>query len=228
MDDHYLDTMLRDAHRVAPPDPATIEQARSALAMAITTEKQPIERPKTARRRHRRLGIVIGGVAGTLGAVGAAAGGLFDANTEQMVNDADCAITSADARLVASETNPEGKVIEYWTINRTNSFGDLLVEKLPDGAYDGSSLGCSAEPRNQIPFYADRAWASGALVYTPGVSSELSLYGQIPPGSSAATVELTDGTTVTVTPDDEQGYFLHLLVLSPTEQVGVVSLTPLP
>lgn len=229
MDDHTLDTLLRDSQRVARPDTATIERARTALTSTIADERTRGMRT-TPRRSRRRIGLAIGLVgAGTLGAVGAAAaGGLFDSNTERMVNDAGCDITFADARFVTSETTPDGAVIEYWSIDRTDSFGDLIVEKLPDGTYTGSSLGCGAGPRDQTPFYADGAWAAGASTYTPGVATELSIYGQIPSGSHAATVELSNGTTVTVTPDDEQGHFLHLLTLPPKANIDVVGLTPLP
>ncbi|MBI5090336.1 MAG: hypothetical protein HZB15_16175 [Actinobacteria bacterium] len=228
MDDHAIDTLLREAHVVALPDADVVQRERAKLdALLAGSARVPGDRTVRAHRR-RRTPLVMGvSAAVALCGVGAAAaGGLFDSNTERMVDSADCDIRTEDAELVASEIDSIGLQIEYWVLDREGGHGDMLIEKSPDGTVVGSQLGCGAGRRSETPYYATQSWAVAPYTFTPGVATYVRLYGQIPPSATAATVVLSDGTSVIVTPDNAQGYFLQLVTLEPDPNIDVVSVEP--
>ena len=215
-------TLLRDAHHVDPPNSDLIERDRASIAALIdapTTARTPAqERARRGRRARRPIlaGTLAVGVLGGVGAV--AASGLLDDNTRELVNSIDCNITTDDARLVATATDTRGDTIELWTLDAENGFGNLIVEKRPDGTWNGASMGCDAEPRSSA-LAAGQPYAVAPNL-TDNQATLIRLYGWVPQPASTAVVALSDGTNVTAAVDSD-GYFLQPVTVAPNAGIDV-------
>lgn len=222
-------TLLRDVHHVAPPSAELVERERAALA-ALIVSAGPAVAPITAARRKRRVRrVVVAGVlgAGVLAGVGAAAaGGLLDRTAADLVDSvADCGFSSADGRLVASAIDGHGSTIEFWRFDTPGGVGDMVVEKLPDGTYAGSMLGCDNSYSRIARIGERRPTASAALV-SDDHETLMDLYGWVPQPATVAVVSLDDGTTVTAAANAE-GYFLQPITLAPNPYVALTHIQAL-
>lgn len=132
---------------------------------------------------------------GALANVGAAAAaGLFDSSVEEMVASLDCSITTDDARLAASAVDSRGSTIELWTIDTSEGFANLVIERSDDGATNGASRGRGAQTR-ATAYPADHPWAVAPNL-TDQDATLVRLYGWAPKPAVAVSVELSDGTIV--------------------------------
>lgn len=216
-------TLLRDAHRVDTPDTELVQRERATLDAHIATD-QPS--PRSSRRRRRVRGPLIAGAlsVGVLAGVGAvAASGLLDQNTADMVESAPCNITIDNAQLITSATDSRGDTIELWVLDSADGWGNLIVEKAPDGTWIGSTMGCSPEARSNGYYGTDNGnghpWA-GAPSVTDSEATLVRLYGWIPAPATTAIVVLTDGTTVEAEAGDD-GYFLHPVAITPSSDIDI-------
>ena len=177
-------------------------------ATPIVERPQPV-RPKPPRRRSKLFtGLVVGAVVAVGGgAAYAVVADRLSPDQAELVDDVgatgevSCDISSENARLVASTTS-DGRTVEYWTVDGTNSHGDFLFE---DGAGFGGG-GCG--PMSRADAYPQLPWANYTLtVDTRDGIAHFTFLGQAPAGTANVDLVTIYGTTnVEVTSPD--GYFV--------------------
>lgn len=213
-------TLLRDAHHVDPPDTGLLHRERAALTAFIDeqTLSSKVVRPHTRRRRRTRGPLLAGALAVGVLAGTAAANGLFDHNMTELVNSVACNITTDDARLAASAIDSRGDTIELWILDSDHGFGDLIVEKNPDGTWNGASMGCDAQARSSA-FVAGQPYAVAPNT-TDADATLVRLYGWVPNPAIVARVTLSNGAIVTADVGAE-GYFLQPVTFEPDPNIDV-------
>lgn len=205
-DSDVRDGLSRYANRVHTTRPPIGVITGAALAPVAVT-RRPLRRPILG-------GAIAGGLLVGVGA--AAAGGIFNNDTTQFL-EATCGLNTADARLVASDTDSRGFVIEFWVIKSPGGGASIIDSKDPAGTYGGGASGCSPGG----PAYpAGQPWSQATYTNLDGQPTLIDLYGWIPQPATTAIVTFIDGTTATVTAGPD-GYFLHVLTVPANTNVGL-------
>lgn len=204
-----------------------IRNGLNNYADSIQTTPPPIGRltretavPLSSRRRPARRPVLAGiAVAGALlGAGVAAATGVFSAGTTEFVESV-CGLNIDDARLVASDTDSLGNLVEFSVINGPTGDATIVGVKDPQGTWTYDEAGCGPWPGGaENP--TGRPWVGSPNLTLDGQATLIRVYGWIPQPATTAVVTFADGTTTRIDAGPE-GYFLHLITTAPDANAAI-------
>ena len=204
-----------------------IRNGLNNYADSIHTTPPPIGRltretatPLSPRRRPTRRPVLAGiAVAGALlGASVAAATGLFSTGTTEFVKSV-CGLNIDDVRLVASDTDSLGNLVEFSVINGPTGDATIVGTRDPQGTWTYDEAGCGPWPGGaENP--TGRPWVGSPNLTLDGQATLIRIYGWIPQPATIAVVTFADGTTTRIDAGPE-GYFLRLITTAPNANAAI-------
>ena len=191
-------TLMRDAHRVEPPDDDLVRRERAALD---TISSAPVPRVFSSHRpRRRRLTLAAIGAATVLaGSAAAAATGILPVGVQERFgltadNEVGMRADVDEARLQSTYVTPDGVSYELW-LAPTDGDGECFTV-IREGAKDDPFAACTNSPVGAVhPIF---------IVYQiMSVGDRMAIYGTAP--GDTITVTLTfDGEPAIAQVDDHE------------------------
>lgn len=172
------------------------------------------------RRRRASRPVLVGvtAVAVLVGAGAAAATGVFSDSTTEFL-ETDCGLDINDARLVASDTDSLGNLIEFSVISGPAGDASISASKDPAGIWTYDEAGCGPWPGGAE--YPDgKPWAGSPALSLDGEATLIRVYGWIPRPATTAVITFSDGTEVPIAVGPD-GYFLHLITTAPAADTDI-------
>lgn len=201
---NYADSI----HTTPPP----IGRLNREMATSLSPRRRLARRPVLA-------GIAVTGV--LLGAGVAAATGIFSTDTTEFVESV-CGLNIDDARLVASDTDSFGNLVEFSVINSPTGDTTIVGVKDPQGTWTYDEAACGPWPGG-ADNPAGRPWAGSPNLTLDGQATLISVYGWIPQPATTAVVTFADGTTTRIDAGPE-GYFLRLITTAPNANEAITQI----
>lgn len=198
---NYADSI----HTTPPP----IGRLNREMATSLSPRRRLARRPVLA-------GIAVTGV--LLGAGVAAATGIFSTDTTEFVESV-CGLNIDDARLVASDTDSFGNLVEFSVINSPTGDTTIVGVKDPQGTWTYDEAACGPWPGG-ADNPAGRPWAGSPNLTLNGQATLIRVYGWIPQPATTAVVTFADGTTTRIDAGPE-GYFLRLITTAPNANEAI-------
>lgn len=192
-------------HTTPPP----IGRLNREMATSLSPRRRLARRPVLA-------GIAVTGV--LLGAGVAAATGIFSTDTTEFVESV-CGLNIDDARLVASDTDSFGNLVEFSVINGPTGDTTIVGVKDPQGTWTYDEAACGPWPGG-ADNPAGRPWAGSPNLTLNGQVTLIRVYGWIPQPATTAVVTFADGTTTRIDAGPE-GYFLRLITTAPNANEAI-------
>ncbi len=198
---NYADSI----HTTPPP----IGRLNREMAISLPPLRRLARRPVLA-------GIAVTGA--LLGAGVAAATGVFSTGTTEFVESV-CGLKLDDARLVASDTDSLGNLVEFSVINGPTGDATIVGTRDPQGTWTYDEAGCGPWPGG-ADNPAGRPWAGSPNLTLDGRATLIRVYGWIPQPATTAVVTFADGTTTRIDAGPE-GYFLRLITTAPNANEAI-------
>lgn len=198
---NYADSI----HTTPPP----IGRLNREMATSLSPRRRLARRPVLA-------GIAVTGV--LLAAGMAAATGIFSTDTTEFVESV-CGLNIDDARLVASDTDSFGNLVEFSVINSPTGDTTIVGVKDPQGKWTYDEAACGPWPGG-ADNPAGRPWVGSPNLTLDGQATLIRVYGWIPQPATTAVVTFADGTTTRIGAGPE-GYFLRLITTAPNANEAI-------
>lgn len=194
-------TLLRDAHRVEPPDDDLVRRERAALATTSSASAPRAFSSYRPRRHRRRLTLAaIGGITVLAGGAAAAATGILPDSVQERFgltadNQEGMRADVDGARLQSTYATPDGTSYELWFAPTDGDGGCFTV--IRDGATDEPFAGCTGSLGAVHPTHV--------IYQTMQVGDRLAVYGTAP--DDATTVTLNFDGEPTTAPVENHEFF---------------------